>query len=142
MELFTFRAGGKKLGLNAGHIYRIVDELRITPVPLTPTCHLGIIYYRGELFQAVDLSALISSNPCDHGGSPRFILIKWADKKLALVPDAIDGLIWFDEKGNGTKGSENESAPVERLTPEKIWTLLSELSYGFSKISKDFQPGI
>lgn len=137
MELFIFKSGEEYLGIDASYVYRVVEEIKITPVPMVPPYYLGLLYYRGELFEVVDIAGLLGSGKAKLKGNPRIILLKWSDKKLAVIPDVISGLLWIeDKKGEDTIFAEGNHS-VRVVTPEQIWKRLLEFSYGPTKISKD-----
>ncbi|MBW1691054.1 MAG: chemotaxis protein CheW [Deltaproteobacteria bacterium] len=113
MEWFAFKAADKYLGIEAQYIHRVVDEVKVTPVPLVPHCHMGVMYYRGEVFDVIHIGSLLgqrealypptSPEPASGGRwragleNSRIILMKWPSKKLALLPDKIIGLIWVED---------------------------------------------
>ena len=138
MECFTFKAADKYLGIEARHIHRVVDEATITPVPLLPFCHLGLLFYRGELFDVIDIGHLLGQEkgPKSSGerGNYRAILLKWSQRKLALVPDEIIGITWIEDN-NGEEGVYFQGGyKIQVITPEHIWEMLSGFSYGYRKI--------
>ncbi|MBL7211686.1 MAG: chemotaxis protein CheW [Desulfobacteraceae bacterium] len=138
MECFTFKAADKYLGIEARHIHRVVDEATITPVPLLPLCHLGLLYVRGELFDVIDIGHLLGqekgSKPSADRENYRAILLKWSQGKLALVPDEIIGITWIEDN-NGEEGVYfQEGYKIQVITPEHIWEMLSGFSYGYRKI--------
>lgn len=150
MEWFAFKAGDEYLGIEAQYIHQVVDEIKVMPVPLVPFCHIGLMYYRGEVFDVIHIGSLLGQREAVYHENSRIILMKWSSKKLALVPDKIIGLIWVDdskreqtvyapstprlspaERDDG--GQEGEYA-VTLITPEHIWEKVSELSYGPHKV--------
>jgi chemotaxis signal transduction protein len=159
MEWLAFKAGDEYLGIEAQYIHRVVDEVKVTPVPLVPSCYIGLIYYRGEMFDVIDIGSLLGqrevvappASPEQAGKeNSRIILVKWSHKKLALVPDKIIGLIWVedteerhtvyapsppglspDERDNA---GQEEEYTVRLITPDHIWEKVSELSYGPHKV--------
>ena len=145
MEWFAFKAGDEYLGIEAQYIHRVVDEVKVTPVPLVPQCHMGVMYYRGEVFDVIHIGSLLGKSEAVCKENSRIILVKSSSKKLALVPDKILGLIWVeDNKGKQTAyapslaqrdgaGQEEEYA-VRLITPEHIWKKISKLSYGPCKV--------
>nr|HID58293.1 hypothetical protein [Desulfobacterales bacterium] len=42
------------------NIYLVVNDFRITPVALVPSCHIGLIYYHGEVFDVIHVGGLPS----------------------------------------------------------------------------------
>lgn len=161
MEWFAFKAGDEYLGIEAQYIHRVVDEVKVTPVPLVPDCHRGLMYYRGEVFDVIHIGSLLGQReavyPPASGGrwragleNFRIILMKWSSKKLALVPDKIIGLIWVDDSkreqtvyapstarlspAERDDGGQEEEYIVRLIAPEHIWEKVSELSYGPHKV--------
>lgn len=134
MDCFIFEAAGKHLGIEAHYIYRIVDSVKPAPIPLLPSCHAGIIYDRGDLFDVIDVGRLLdkeSSSPSDK--SPYVILLKWNQRKLGLIPKRIIGIKWVqDTADTGTSQTvfTSEGRTIQLITPEEIWKLLSDLLYG------------
>ena len=136
--MFVFKTAGEYLGIDANYVYRVVEEIKITPVPLAPPYYLGLIYYRGELFEVIDIVGLLGIEESKSRGSPRLILLKWSDKKLAVIPERISGLEWIEGiKGQGEIFVEGNHR-VRIVTPESIWKRLMKLPYGPTKISKNF----
>ena len=130
MEWFAFKAADEILGMDAGYIYRIIGDIRITPVPLAPECYLGLIYYRGEMFNVVDVVDLMGYGKADLDTDNRIILVKWSDKKLAFASDKIIGLLWIEDDKVENESYTDDEYTVRRITPELIWNKLMELSYG------------
>ena len=111
MEWFTFHARKEVLGLDAQYVYRVVDDARITPVPLTPECFLGLTYYRGELYTVIDMVNMLGHGTVNSEINTPIVLVKWSDKKMALASDEIVGLLWIeDETAMFLEGVENHEA--------------------------------
>lgn len=139
MEWFAFKAGDEYLGIEAQYIHRVVDEVKVTPVPLVPDCHRGLMYYRGEVFDVIHIGSLLGQGGAVYLENSRIILMKWSTRKLALVPDHIIGLICVGD----TKREQTAYAPddghkkeyaLRLIAPEHIWEKVSELSYGPHKV--------
>lgn len=149
MELFTFKASDHYLGIKTQYIHKIVEEIAITPAPLTPRCHVGLIYYRGELFDVIDIGGLFKKEntvsqlvSSEHSKRPtnqensRIILLKWNQKKFALVPDKIIGLIWVDNNKSDNEHTvfTEQGYTVQVIAPDEIREQLLKLNYGFRKV--------
>ncbi len=130
LELFTFRAKDEILGIDAQYVYRVIDDAKATPVPFTPECHLGLMYYRGELFDVIDIGSLLGLTDADQKKDPRVILIKWSNKKLGLISDQVEGLVWEKEKEENDISPAKPPSGARAITPEHIWDLLLKLPYG------------
>ena len=134
MEWFAFKAADEYFGIDARHVYRVVEDARIAPVPLAPPCHLGLVYYRGEMFDVIDIVNLLGKRKAGMKDNFRLILVKWSDKKLALVPDGIVGLLWIEDGKNTDTVYVGGNYTARLVTPEYIWSTLLKLPYGPDKI--------
>jgi hypothetical protein len=136
-EIFAFRAADHMVGVEASDVYRVIDGADMTPVPMMPPFYLGVVYHRGELFDVLDAgSVLYSASPRHSTKNLRMVLLKWKGRRLALVPDAVEGLLGpYAAAGEG-RGS------LQVIDPESIHERALELYDGFKQIRKDIRPGI
>jgi len=130
MDCFVFEAAGKHLGIEARYIYRIADEARVVPVPLLPSCHVGVFYYRGDLFDVIDAGQLLGNEARISNEPPYVILLKWDQKSLGLIPERIVGMTWVEEENSHGMIFTKEGLAIHMMIPENIWKRLSELPYG------------
>ncbi|MFH0844912.1 MAG: chemotaxis protein CheW [Pseudomonadota bacterium] len=142
MEWFSFIAADEHLGIETQYIYRVVDDVKITPVPLTPSCYMGLLYYRGELFDVVHLGNLLKQEKAKRKDGEWIILLKWSGKKLGFFPDRVRGLVWVEDQEGSQRIHIEEKETIRLITPDLIWNKLLEFSYGYSKIPENIQPGI
>jgi chemotaxis signal transduction protein len=134
LEWFAFKAADEYFGIDARHVYRVVEDDRIASVPLAPPCHLGLVYYRGEMFDVIDIVSLLGKRKAGMKDNFRIILVKWSDKKLALVPDGIVGLLWIEDGKDTDTVYVGGNYTARLVTPEYIWSTLLKLPYGPDKI--------
>ena len=137
MEWFAFQAREEVLGLDAQYVYRVVDDAKITPVPLTPECLLGLTYYRGELYTVIDMVNMLGHGRVNSESDTPIVLVRWLEKKLALVSDAIVGLLWIEDEAGSLSTYSNGDYTVRLISPEYIWNTLLKLSHGPDEIPKD-----
>ncbi|MBC8466648.1 MAG: chemotaxis protein CheW [Desulfobacteraceae bacterium] len=130
MECFIFEAAEKCLGIEIEYIYRIADDIQVTPVPLAPPCYRGVIYFRGDLFDVVDVGSLMGGERSPLNGNPYIILLKWGQRKLGLISDKIIGITWIEDNNGSRTVFTKEGRTVELITPEEIYKILSKLAYG------------
>ena len=135
MEWFLFKAGADRLGIEADAIYRIIEDTPISPVPLTPDSYLGLIYYRRELFEVIDIAKLIGSGQIGAEKRNRIVLIKSSEKKFGLVTDDIMGIHWTDQDPVKGQLMLNSLDPVKLISPSSIWEKMRTLNYGPIQIS-------
>jgi chemotaxis signal transduction protein len=130
MDIFIFEAAHHYIGIEAEYIYRIADNVVIVPVPLMPACYEGLIYYRGDLFDIIDMGRLMENEATMLHDVPYIILLKWDAGKLGLIPDRIVGMQWVEnESGTGT-AINKKGDTIKVMTPDEIWGKLSGLAYG------------
>ncbi len=138
MECITFKAADRYFAIEARHAHRVLDDVRVTPMPLLPPCHLGLLYYRGELFDVIDIGTLFGRERGDevNAGTKNYLvmLLKWSQRKLALIADEIVGLTWVGDSKGEEGALSQEDGKFELITPEHIWEMLSRLSYGYHKV--------
>lgn len=130
MDCFVFEAAGKYLGIEARYIYQIADKVRLAPVPLLPSCHVGIVYYRGDLYDVIDAGRLLGKESSLGNGNPYVILLKWDQRKLGLIPDRIVGLKWIENTDHGQPAVARDGRTIQIITPGDIWKILADLPYG------------
>ncbi|MDP3285180.1 MAG: chemotaxis protein CheW [Desulfobacterales bacterium] len=133
MKLFVFKSKDEFIGIESDYVHRIIDDSKITPVPLTPESYTGLLYHRGELFDVINMR--LPGYPADGSAeTTRIIILKWLDKKLAVIPDEIVGMIWIDDNSGNKNEYYHEERKIRLMKPDDIWKKLSELSYGPHKI--------
>lgn len=130
MDIFIFEAAGQYFGIEAKYIYRIADNAIIVPVPLMPDCYEGLIYYRGDLFDVVDMGCLMENEVSGLHDDPYIILLKWNAGKLGLIPDRIVGMKWVEDNGHAKAVFNKRGDTVRLMTPDGIWKKLAGLNYG------------
>ena len=130
MEYLVFKRSGLIIGIEIEHIRQVVADVTVAPVPFTSPGYMGLIYYRGELFDVVDLGVILGKKHAIKSKKNLNILLKWDQKGIALAADEIIGLKSLKEGDSEPKGCTLESIQIKIITPEHIWKMLSELPYG------------
>ncbi len=95
MDVLTFQVGGKWYGLDAGVIHRIVEEYAVYPVPMMPSFYKGLLFYRGDLYDVIDLGVLLGDLPAT--GS-RLMLFRWRHHTMAFLADAIGSIRRLEDR--------------------------------------------
>jgi chemotaxis signal transduction protein len=130
MHALTFEIGKDLMGIDLGCVYRILENVPVIPVCFAPPAYLGLIAYRGEIFDAVDPAVSLQTSSADPNGDRRFILLRWSGHHLALAVGKIDGLLRMPDKETASPRFLKSRRPVNLLTPEQIWRRMRELPYG------------
>jgi len=124
-ECLAFKAGDRCLGIEARYVYRVVEEVTITPVPRVPDWYLGLMYYWGEVFDVVHAGSLLGNGQTSAVQAARVIVLKWSNRKLAVVPDCIVGIRSLEDQGPGKASCTDHDHPVRIFTPEELWERVS-----------------
>lgn len=130
MDIFIFEAAGHYFGIEAKYMHRIADNVIIVPVPLMPACYKGLIYYRGDLFDVIDMGRLMENKDSLLHDDPHIILLKWNAGKLGVIPDRIVGMKWVEDEGGTGTVFNDKGDTVKVITPDTIWKKLAGLAYG------------
>ncbi|MFP4085629.1 MAG: chemotaxis protein CheW [Desulfobacteraceae bacterium] len=133
MEYFIFETGGQSFGIDALCVYRVVDDLMITPVPLLPPYYRGLGYHRGELFHVVD-GRIFAGERQERPETPHIILLKWNRHNLGLVPERIVGIKRMAKTDPFETEYRVEGLRVKVITPEAIWKRMIRMDYGPGKV--------
>ena len=131
MKLFVFKVKDEFLGIESQYIHRIIDDSKVTPVCLTPECYEGLLHYRGELFDVINLASFLGYSKKENTEMQRIIIVKWGSKKMAIIPDDIIGMIWMGDDSENRTVCYYESKVVRLLNPDDVWKKLAGLSYGY-----------
>ena len=143
MEWFEFVIENKRFHMETRYIFQVLHEATVAPVPFVPDCYLGLTYYRGELYDVIQMSSLMGEKKRTTKGMKRtLVLLKWDDKKLALAPDKVIGLVHVDMHDEDKNLMTREIEELNRITPELIISKLLEKQYGPVKIREDIRSGI
>ncbi len=130
MNVFAFDVDGELFGFEARLVYRILEDVQVTPVCFTPEAYIGLIYYRGELFDAVDPAPLVERRAADLSEKIRYIVIRWSVHKMAIAVVRIAGLVWTETDPADGVCRTGEGQDVRLLDPDRIWETLRSQPYG------------
>jgi chemotaxis signal transduction protein len=138
MEWFEFEIENKPFHIETRFIFQVIHEANITSVPFVPNFYLGLTFYRGELFDVIHMASLLKNKKGPISNTKRtLVLIKWSDKKMALAPDRVVGLVHVNVKAEDTKVLIRKKEELNILTPEIINEKLLKEHYGPIQIRKD-----
>ena len=135
MEIVAFSIDGRLYGLDAQHVNRVIEKVNIFSAPFMPKCHIGLLFYRGELYDVINAGILFNQKTSVMDPHSRIILLKWSRNKLAIIPDVVVGLVQIDEHAIDQGTSTAHGKMIDLITPDSLWTRLLYLSYGPGKIS-------
>jgi chemotaxis signal transduction protein len=135
MEIVAFLVDDRFYGLDAQHVNRVIEKVNIFSTPFMPACHMGLLFYRGELYDVIDAGFLFNQKTSAINSHSRIILIKWNRNKLAIIPDVVVGLMSIDDQSLDQEDSTAHGQVIDLITPDSLWDRLLKLNYGPGKIS-------
>ena len=135
MDFVAFSVDGRLYGLDPQNVNRVIENVKIFSAPFMPKCHIGLLSYRGELYDVIDAGILFNQKTSVMDSHSRIILMKWNRNKLAIIPDVVVGLVWIDDQAIDQGASTAHGQMIDLITPDSLWNRLLKLSYGPGKIS-------
>lgn len=126
MQWFAFKTGQEALALRAEQIQRVLDQFVLTPVPLMPPYHKGLLYDRGNVYDVIDPGVLLDGETAVESGPNSRIILLWDPCiRLALLTDMIVGPMEYDPQKVDPLSVSFADEAFRVLTPDRIWSLLT-----------------
>ncbi|WP_028323581.1 chemotaxis protein CheW [Desulfatirhabdium butyrativorans] len=138
MDVLTFRIDQAWFALDAGIVQRVVEEQAVYPIPCMPALHRGLLFYRGELFDVIDLGLALHNTPAQ---GRRLMLVKWKIHAFAFLADAIGAIRAGEEDATGRIVMENGDG-VRLLAIDRLIETILENCHGPGEIPADIFTGI
>jgi len=95
-EIFCFTIENQKFALPLVVVEQVVPAMAFTTVPETPPFIHGLIDYHGLVIPVINLRNRLNFPDRMIGTSDVFILVRSPKRKLALVADAVQGVMTPD----------------------------------------------
>ncbi|MCO6458450.1 MAG: chemotaxis protein CheW [Pirellulaceae bacterium] len=86
MLLLMCQAGANRYAIDTRSVVEVVACVDFQPVPDAPAWLAGVFAYRGRAIPLVDLTRLLSGQPCPRRANSRIILVRCA---VECVPETI-----------------------------------------------------
>ncbi|MEW6260623.1 MAG: chemotaxis protein CheW [Thermodesulfobacteriota bacterium] len=138
MDVLTFQVGGKWYGLDAGIVHRVVEDYAVYPVPMMPSFYRGLIFYRGDLYDVIDLGVLLGRNPAT--GS-RLMLFRWRHHSMAFLADVIGSMRMLEDRAMDRLVLE--TGDIVHILPMERWIeRIFNSGHGSGEIPADLPSGI
>jgi purine-binding chemotaxis protein CheW len=93
MQLVVFKLDLQRYALHLPIVERIVPLVEITPLPQAPPIVLGVINVQGRVIPVVDIRQRFRLPERASLLSDRLVLARSADRTLALLVDAVIGVV-------------------------------------------------
>ena len=94
-QLATFQIGSRKYGIDVQDVQEIVNQMKMTRVPLAPNFVKGLINLRGQLATAIDLGHFFNL-PVKTGDDHVNLVCQTDNGALSLLVDEIGDVIDID----------------------------------------------
>lgn len=113
MLLLMCQAGANRYAIDTRSVVEVVACVDCQPVPDGPTWLAGVFAYRGRAIPLVDLTRLLSGQPCPRRANSRIVLVRCA---AAGIPETIGLLaervtvVEVDLAGTPAAGPERHEA--------------------------------
>jgi purine-binding chemotaxis protein CheW len=106
--LLLFTLDEPRFALNLSTVERVVQAVEVMPLPKAPRYVLGVIDVQGQVLPVVDIRQCFGLPPREVGLNDQFILARTANRRVALVVDAVGGVCDW---------AEHELVPAGDLMP-------------------------
>lgn len=92
-KVCTFRIGPHLFGIDVESMREVLEHWITTPVPLTPSCVLGVINLRGQIMMAIDLRRRLGIIEQDAGHARVNLVIYTDEEHVAFVVDSVGDVV-------------------------------------------------
>lgn len=95
---FCFRLLGGRYAFEAKFVTEVVRLGPLTRLPASPSFLPGVFTHRGEVFAVLHIAELVGQTAMPIRANTRAVLVECGPWKVAVVGDAIEGLIAIPER--------------------------------------------
>lgn len=92
-QYITFNLDEQKFALHLSAVERIVLAVEVTPLPKAPGIVLGVVNIQGRVIPVVNIRKRFRLPEREMDLSDQFIIARTSMRTIALVVDAVDGVI-------------------------------------------------
>ena len=110
-EILAFTLDHQRFALPLASVERVLRASTVTHIPDAPPIVYGVIDYYGEIIAVINLRSHLKLIDKSIHVNDRFIIIKSARRKLALVVDEVEGVM--KPLGKDTNQADNINAGLK-----------------------------
>src|SRR6185295_11077116 len=92
-HILLFSMDEPRYALNLSAVERVVQAVEVMPLPKAPPLVLGVINVQGQVIPVVDIRQCFGMPAREVAVSDQFILARTATRRVALVADAVSGVV-------------------------------------------------
>jgi purine-binding chemotaxis protein CheW len=107
LQLVSFRVDELRHAVALSTVERVLHAVEVTPLPGAPPVLLGVMDLAGEIVPVFSLSPRLQRPARPPRADDQFLLVRSARRLLAVMADAVEGVITCD----ATPASVHEAAP-------------------------------
>ena len=97
-QLLLFTLGEPRYALNLSVVERVVQAVEIMPLPKAPLLVLGLINVQGQVIPVVDIRQCFGMPAREITVNDQFILARTSRRRVAVVADAVSGVVEPSER--------------------------------------------
>lgn len=109
-NIVTFQVGERTFGLPIGHVLEFVELGIVTPIPLSPSCVIGVFDVRGRAVTLIDIRKRLGLPSCDPYKQQHCLMLNTAGSGSAVLVDTVLGTVAVDERTDRKPPSELDKA--------------------------------
>ena len=92
-----FTVCGEVLAIDVEHLYEVVQEAIITPLPQVPLGLAGLVNFRGEILPVIELAPWLTSNSRSGDDTVQVMVVHGDGKQLGLRIDGVRDVAEYRE---------------------------------------------
>lgn len=93
-QILIFEKSGKVFGLELDRVEGIIENIKVTPVPMAPQVAEGIVFYRDGVLPVINLLRLL--NVGSEGGGSLLVVVRGVSEDFGIPSDSIYGIAQAD----------------------------------------------
>lgn len=97
-QLVVFTIEAQRYALYLSAVDRIVHAVEVTPLPKAPEIVLGVVNVKGRIVPVINVRRRFRLPDRDLRVSDQIVIARTSTRTVALVVDAVSGVVEFSEK--------------------------------------------
>ena len=93
VDLLIFSHGASRYGVEFSCIESVAPVPRITTLPATPACLLGVAYSKGQVIPVVNLTKLLNAPPVRAAEAAALLILRHGASRLGILASELDEFV-------------------------------------------------
>lgn len=127
MQVLVFSINNSYYGLDTKYVDEVMSRQKLTPVPNSSDCVVGMTYVRGACYICIDLCNILFKVKSKLSDTQKFLLTSYNDRLVAYIVDEVVGVYVVDLnsiKSNNALGVDKNLLKGFMVENNTIITLL------------------